>query len=177
MKVYIHPAEQHTQRTSYLLCNLSLNEALLIDAGHVSTHLIHTIEKNSCTLTAVFLTRTDDATQAGVRTLLRVYSPHIFCGEKCWNAHESTLLQGDCSLNCAGFTVTCFASPAYGCYLYRIAHLAFTGDLCSAGYEEAGNEADTILERACTAHETLILFHGHGPPSSYTRARTQRASH
>lgn len=175
MKIYPHYSSGGFVN-SYLVGNESSGEALIIDPGTVTGELINHIEKNGYQLTGVCITHNHFSHHGyGLKTLLKIYSPQIYAADHTLVNKQGKTLRGDCTLSIAGFTVKCFSIPGHSpdSYIFKIKNSIFTGDSLTAGIIgktlhnfAAKSLTENLNKKLFTYNDTLLLFPGHGPPST-----------
>ena len=159
----------------YLLINEEYKQAVLIDPGEVTTQMIDQIESGGYKLCAVLLTHSHPNITRGLNTLLKIYSPVIYCANCDIKNCELFILKGDGHINIAGFDVEYFSCPGHSSdsMVYKIGLIMFTGESLTAGMI---GETDTqyskkillnnLKQKVLSQTDGTILFPGRGPPSS-----------
>ncbi|CEM63096.1 MBL fold metallo-hydrolase [Treponema phagedenis] len=175
MKIYFHYSIG-SFTNSYLVGNEKTSEAIMVDPGRITTEIIHNIEKNNFSLRAVFITHCHATYyDHGLQTIMNVYQPEVFAADTEVDTIKTSVLRGDGLIERAGFTIEYFSVPGYSpdSYMFKIQNVLFTGDSLSAGMigETANiyagkNLLKNLHTKILCQDENIILFHGHGPPSS-----------
>lgn len=149
-------------------------EALLIDPGIFDTTLLDLIEDNHLNLTSVLITK--DSHGQGLSTLTRIYSVKVIAGQdQVSGVRAHTATDGEI-IRLSGLEVRVMAFPEYheDSRVYHLNHCLFTGDVLSAGrtgnsyadHSEHSQLKDSIRKRILTLRDDLIIFPGHGPPTT-----------
>jgi len=175
MKIYPHYSHDGFVN-SYLVGNEISGEALIIDPGRITGEVLHHIEKNNYRITGICITHNHQHHHAyGLNTLLKIYNPKVYAADNSLVRNRGKTLRGDCRLPIAGFTVDCIFVPGHSpdSYLFKIENSIFTGDSITAGIagktlhtSAAKNLAKHLEKKLFTQSDTLLLFPGHGPPST-----------
>ncbi|QHX42825.1 MULTISPECIES: MBL fold metallo-hydrolase [Treponema] len=175
MKIYPHYSPQGSVN-SYLVGNEVSKEALIIDPGKITGEVINHIEKNGYTLVGVFITHNHIRHYGyGLPTLLKIYNPRVYAADQALVGKHGKMLWGDCTIPIAGFSVECFSVPGHSpdSYLFKIDNCIFTGDSLTAGitgstlHSFAAKTLAEQLEKKLFIHDdALLLFPGHGPPTT-----------
>lgn len=174
MKIYPYYAVKDFL-TSYLVCNETCKEALLIDPGKITGDLISRIEDTGYKLAGSCITQLSHCGH-GLSTLLKIYDIDVYAGYPV--SEHGTVLKGDCTFVIAGFCVECFSVVGYfgQSYLFKIENCVFTGG-CRVEEEamlqkrEAQSLATQLKKKLTCYGDELILFPGLGPPSTLGAAR------
>lgn len=175
MKIYPHYSDQGSVN-SYLVGNETCKEALIIDPGKITGEVLDHIEQNGYRLTAVCITHNHFYHHGyGLRTLLKIYNPKIYAADQVLVQRSGKALRGDCILTIAGFAVECLSVPGHSpdSYLFKIKHCIFTGDSLTAGTPghtlhsfAAKTLTEQLSKKLLRYDDSLLLFPGHGPPST-----------
>ena len=175
MKIYPHYSHEGFVN-SYLVGNEVSREALIIDPGRITGEVIAHIEKNGYTLRGVCITHNHICHyKYGLRTLLKIYTPHIYAADQALVNKHGKMLRGDCTLSIAGFFVECFSVPGHSpdSYLFKIDNCIFTGDSLTAGITgstlhsfAAKTLAEQLEKKLFIYDDAVLLFPGHGPPTT-----------
>ncbi|MGP1594274.1 MAG: MBL fold metallo-hydrolase [Treponema sp.] len=183
MKIYPHYSSQCLVN-SYLVGNEQTHEAIIIDPGKITGNIIKRIENNHYQLTAVFITHNHFRHHAyGLKTLLKIYHPKVYAADAGLVLKNGSVLRRDCTVVTAGFTIGCFSVPGHSpdSYMFRIHDCIFTGDSLTAGVagKTLHRPAEKNLERALAEklfvlEDYLVLFPGHGPPTTLGAERQFR---
>ena len=159
----------------YLLGGEAGREALLVDPGIFDEGLLGLIEGNDWYVRHVLLTHSHLAHVNGIRTLRKVYEVELHALDPAALEFPAERLEESAPLELSGFPVQVLATPGHSndSACFRIGRMLFSGDTLSAG---AIGETASAFERALllesirssilTLPEGVLLFPGHGPPST-----------
>lgn len=187
MKIYPHYSTEGFVN-SYLIGNETSREALIIDPGKITEEILGNIEKNGYRLTGICITHNHANHHAyGLQTWLKIYNPFIYAADNTLVNNQGKTLRGDCTISVAGFSIECFSVPGHSpdSYLFKIDHCIFTGDSITAGivgktlHNSAAKNLAEHLEKKLFCHDdAMLLFPGHGPPSTIgIERRFNRSAH
>ncbi len=149
--------------------------AILIDPGHVDTELIDLIEENHYDIKAILLTHRHDAHAKGLGTLLKIYTPTVHAAAASIYDYKVNEINDNQTLDLCGFEVQMIHVPGHSLdsMVFRIDRALFTGDVLMAGrigstpgFMERELLRRAIRKRLLSLDEHLLLFPGHGAPSS-----------
>lgn len=174
MKIY-HHLNLSGLENSYIVANEKNHEAILIDPGQTSEGIIEQIENNSLKLTTVLITHNHKNHVAGLKTLMKIYSPFIYAVDWEIEGNETVVLNGEGKIRLAGMTVHYMAIPGHTAdsMVYKIGNVLFTGDTIGAGLIGNTNSnnsfhilSQNIVEKILSQQENTVIMPGHGPPTS-----------
>ncbi len=160
---------------TYLIGPNDGGAAILIDPGHVDTELIELIEGHRYTIDHVLITHRHDAHVQGLGTLLKIYSPEVHAAAASIYDYQVTEVTDNQTLNLCGFDVDAIHVPGHSLdsMVFRIQRALFTGDVIMSGrigstpgIMERELLRKAIRKRILSLDENLLLFPGHGPPST-----------
>jgi hydroxyacylglutathione hydrolase len=159
---------------AYLLGPRGGGDALIIDPGEFDAAMLQAIESNRLRLRWILVTHTHRAHVAGLRGLLRVYAPEIYCNQPSALEAPARHVQDGGRLDLGEMAVEVIELPGHSidsvCFL--IGGMLFSGDTLSAG--GIGRARDVyaqellvagIRRRLLALDDDVLLFPGHGPPS------------
>lgn len=181
MKIYFHLClEEFTN--SYLVVNddPSVMEAIVIDPGKVSSQLVDQIESGGYKLSAVLITRNNEAALKGLTTLMKIYSPQVYAADCEIESNKTNLIRGDGKLDIAGLEVDYFSITGHSTdsMCFKIGNVLFTGDSLTAGV--VGETSGTYFKRMLCSNiekkifsqsDELVVMPGHGPPTTVATER------
>lgn len=176
MKIYFHLCiEEFTN--CYVIVNDDPNvmEAIIIDPGKISTHMIQQIEEGGFNLTGVLITHNHTNHVHGLNTLCKIYSPKVYAAESEVSGIKTNVLKGDGSVTVAGLKVQHYSVPGHtsDSLAYKIGNVVFTGDTLFAG--NIGSTASKYSKRLLRNNlktkilsqtDDTVLMPGHGPPTT-----------
>ncbi|MEW5815453.1 MAG: MBL fold metallo-hydrolase [Spirochaetota bacterium] len=174
MKFFFHFAVFGFSNT-YLVGPEQAGEAILIDPGVMDVELLKLIEKNNYYITTILVTHSHIAHIRGITTLLKVYNARLYGGLPRILDFESVKLKEGDEPTLAGFKIQVIEIPGHSSdsLVYRIGDMLFTGDALGAGRigDTPNGYAHSILlstikEKLLPLEENLLIFPGHGPPST-----------
>jgi glyoxylase-like metal-dependent hydrolase (beta-lactamase superfamily II) len=136
--------------------------------------MLQAIESNRLRLRWILVTHAHRAHVAGIRGLLRVYEPEIWCNQPSILESPARHVQDGDRLDLGGIGVEVIELPGHSidslCWL--LGGMLFTGDTLSAG--GIGRTRDVtarellvtgIRRRLLALDDDVLVFPGHGPPS------------
>lgn len=159
---------------AYLVGPRGGGDALLVDPGEFDAAMLNAIEANRLRLRWILVTHAHRAHIAGIRGLLRVYDPEIYCNQPSVLEEPARHVQDGDRLALGEIAVEVIELPGHSidslCFV--IGRMLFSGDTLSAGGIGRTRDADTqglmlggIRRRLLGLGDDLLLFPGHGPPS------------
>jgi len=174
MKLFFHFAYTNLSNT-YLIGPEDNGDAIIIDPGVMDIKLLGIIEGHGYYIRNILLTHAHEGHAMGLKTLLRIYKADIYSGcDKIMGIPAKKIQHGD-TLALDNFTVDVIGLPGHtgDSLSYKIKDMVFTGDALGAGtvgptvhgYAHAMN-INSLNERILSLDENLLIFPGHGPPST-----------
>ncbi|MCL2792475.1 MAG: MBL fold metallo-hydrolase [Spirochaetaceae bacterium] len=160
---------------TYLVGHESGGDALIIDPGHIDLFLLNLLEDNNYYIKSILLTHDHENHTKGVKTLMRIYEPLIYSKRAMISGYPSTTITPNSVLNLCGFNITVIEIPGHSddSLVFRIRNALFIGDVLSAGKIGYTSNPiakkllqDNIKEKIFSINEDLIIFPGHGPPTT-----------
>lgn len=159
---------------SYLVGPRGGGDALLVDPGEFGQTMLQAIESNRLRLRWILVTHAHRAHVAGIRGLLRVYEPEIWCNQPSILESPARHAQDGDRLELGEIGVDVIELPGHSIdsLCWRIGDMLFTGDTLSAG--GIGRTRDVtarellvagIRRRLLALDDDVLVFPGHGPPS------------
>jgi hydroxyacylglutathione hydrolase len=159
---------------AYLVGPRGGGDALLVDPGEFDEAMLQAIEANRLRLRWILVTHAHRAHIGGIRGLLRVYDPEIYCNQPSVLEWPSRHVQDGDRLVLGEIGVEVIELPGHSidslCFL--VGEMLFSGDTLSAG--GIGRTRDGyarglllsgIHRRLLALGDGVLLFPGHGPPS------------
>jgi len=159
---------------SYLVGPRGGGDALLVDPGEFGQAMLQAIESNRLRLRWILVTHAHRAHVAGIRGLLRVYEPEIWCNQPSILESPARHAQDGDRLELGEIDVAAIELPGHSIdsLCWRIGDMLFTGDTLSAGSVGRTRDATarellvTGIRRCLLAlDDEVLVFPGHGPPS------------
>ena len=159
---------------AYLVGPRGGGDALIVDPGEFDAAMLQAIEANRLRLRWILVTHAHRAHIAGIRGLLRVYEPEIYCNQPSVLEQPARHVQDGDRLVLGETTVEVIELPGHSidslCFL--VGRMLFSGDTLSAGgmgrtkdgYAQ-GLLLSGIRRRLLGLGDDVLLFPGHGPPS------------
>ena len=160
---------------SYLVGPRGGGDALLVDPGEFGQAMLQAIESNRLRLRWILVTHAHRAHIAGIRGLLRVYEPETWCNQPSILESPARHAQGGDRLELGEIGVEAIELPGHSIdsLCWRIGDMLFTGDTLSAGGIGRSRDATArellvtgIRRRLLALDDDVLVFPGHGPPSS-----------
>ncbi|MDC7223719.1 MAG: MBL fold metallo-hydrolase [Spirochaetales bacterium] len=174
MKVKCHFAVVGLSNT-YLIGNAEGGEAIMVDPSRFDVPLLKMIEDNGFYVKSVLITHNHDNHVYGLKTMSKVYDFAIYASDPEVMGFKTTQVQEGKPFQCCGFTVEPLSlrGHTHDSLVYKVHNLLFTGDLLSAGRVGTSNSTWTqntmyrdLAEKINTLDGEMIIFPGHGPPST-----------
>ncbi len=159
---------------SYLVGPRGGGDALLVDPGEFGKAMLQAIESNRLRLRWILVTHAHRAHIAGIRGLLRVYEPEIWCNQPSILESPARHAQDGDRLELGEIGVEAIELPGHSIdsLCWRIGDMLFTGDTLSAGGIGRTRDATArellvagIRRRLLALDDDVLVFPGHGPPS------------
>ncbi len=174
MKVFFHFSVIGFSNT-YLVGNED-GDAILIDPGHMDLQLLELIESNHYRLKHILLTHRHASHTAGIGTLLKIYDADIYSYSTfgSFDAQYHSIAHGD-TLSLAGVEIKCLHVPGHSSdsVVFIIDQAMFTGDVLLSGRVGSTDSKlshslliRSIREQLLTLDDRMIIFPGHGAPST-----------
>ena len=160
---------------TYLVGHEDGGDALIIDPGHIDLHLLNLLEDNNYYIKSILLTHDHENHTKGVKTLMNIYQPSIYCKRAVIRDYPATTINSNSILNLLGFDITVIEIPGHSddSLVFRIRNTLFTGDvLCAGKIGYAPNSVtksllqENIQKKIFSIKEDLTIFPGHGPPTT-----------
>ncbi len=159
---------------AYLVGPRGGGDALLVDPGEFDAAMLHAIEANRLRLRWILVTHAHRAHIAGIRGLLRVYAPEIYCNQPSVLEEPARHVQDGDRLALGEIAVEVIELPGHSidslCFV--VGRMLFSGDTLSAGGIGRTRDAQAqvlmlsgIRKRLLGLDDDFLLFPGHGPPS------------
>lgn len=160
---------------TYLIGHENGGDAIIIDPGQIDLHLLDILEFNNYYVKSILLTHTHENHTKGVNTLLRIYDSELYSKATTVNNIVPKPVSAVSGTNISGFEVTVIETPGHSddSVVFRIRNTLFTGDVLHSG--RIGTTRNTasrkvlqenIISKIFTLDENLVIFPGHGPPST-----------
>ncbi|MCL2704758.1 MAG: MBL fold metallo-hydrolase [Spirochaetaceae bacterium] len=160
---------------TYLVGLESGGEAIIIDPGHIDLYLLNLLEDNNYYIKSILITHDHEHHTKGVKTLMRIYDPLIYSKRAMIYDYPTTTITVNSVLNICGLDITVIEIPGHSddSLVFRIRNALFTGDILSAG--KIGYTPNSVTRRLLqdnikknifSIKEDLIIFPGHGPPTT-----------
>jgi hydroxyacylglutathione hydrolase len=159
---------------AYLVGPRGGGDAMIVDPGEFDAAMLQAIETNRLRLRWILVTHAHRAHVAGIRGLLRVYDPEIYCNQPSALEQPARHVQDGDRLVLGEIDVQVIELPGHSidslCFL--VGGMLFSGDTLSAG--GIGRTRDLyaqellrsgIRRRLLDLDDDTLLFPGHGPPS------------
>lgn len=174
MKLFSHFAVIGFSNT-YLVGPDNGGDAILVDPGVIDLELLKLVEGNNFYIRHILVTTPHESHVQGLKTTIKIYEAEIYAGVTMIGEFPCTQVEDGEEMNLAGFDVSVFNVSGHSQYsmVYRVEDALFTGDALGAGRLGDSPNAyarailkSTILEKISGLDEHLLIFPGHGPPST-----------
>ncbi|GMO40078.1 MAG: hypothetical protein Ta2B_19920 [Termitinemataceae bacterium] len=152
-----------------------IKEAIIIDPGSIDSGLINFIESDHYQLLAVLLTHSHANHTNGIRTLKRIYDFEIYAANQMVQDCKANFVKDGDIFDVGSFHIQVISTPGHSIdsVVYKIGNILFTGDALSAGKMGrtdssygAVRQISMVQNKVFTLHGNLMVFPGHGPPTS-----------
>ncbi len=174
MKVFYHFAVTGFSNT-YLIGPDEGGEAILIDPGILDVELLRLIEDNNFYVKHILITHGHKSHYNGIKTLLKVYDSRIYSASSRIMDYPSERLENGAVIKLSGMEISIIEIPGHSSdsLVFRIEDMLFTGDVLRAG--QIGTTTNkysrailisAIKEKIFTLEDNLLIFPGHGAPST-----------
>lgn len=174
MKVFYHFALTGFSNT-YLIGPDEGGDSILIDPGIMDVELLKLIEDNNFYVKNILITHAHNSHYHGIRTLLKVYNSEIYSASPRIMDYKSNRLKDGDNIELSGFKISILEIPGHSSdsLVFKIKDMLFTGDVLRAG--QVGTTTNkyarailisAIKEKIFTMNEKLLIFPGHGAPST-----------
>ncbi len=160
---------------TYLIGPEEGGDAIIIDPGQTDLHLLNIIESNNYYLKSIFVTHSHEKHIKGIKTLLKIYDTDIYSKTPLIQEKESIIIKDGDTLNLSGYDIDVIDIPGHSddSIVYKIRNLLFTGDVLSAGMIGSTTNPESkkllqkgIIKKLFSFREDLVIFPGHGAPST-----------
>ena len=184
MKLFSHFAVIGFANT-YLVGPDNGGDALIVDPGIMDIELLKLIEGNQFYIRHILVTTPHEAHVQGLKTLLRIYDATIYSGARMVLEYPSTQVHDGDTLDLSGFHVDVFNVSGHSkdSVVYRVEDALFSGDAIGAGRLGDSPNAyasailkSTIQEKIEPLSDSLLIFPGHGPPTTLEAERKYNPS-
>ncbi|MCX8014003.1 MAG: MBL fold metallo-hydrolase [Rectinema sp.] len=185
MKIYQHYSIFGFSN-SYIIGNDDTQKALIVDPAELTPTMIEKIEQNRYQLEAILITHSHDHHIRGLTTIMKIYNPIIYASNarlfsfSCHKVRDGDLIEA------GGFSIQATAIPGHSqdSIVYLLNNLIlFTGDVLHAGLIGKTNSAfntnalaERIREKLFSLPGEILIFPGHGPPSTIETERNANIS-
>lgn len=179
MKVYFH-FNLGGSSNCYIIVNEFHQEAIIVDPAQVTEELIKLIEDNHLTLKGILVTHNHGSHVHGLKTLRKIYDPVILAADWEVAGNKTTVIAGDGKIRVGNTLVHYMSVPGHTAdsMVYKVGNVMFTGDVISSG--SIGSTTSThssfvlknnIENKILSQTDSVVLFPGHGPPTSVGAAK------
>jgi hydroxyacylglutathione hydrolase len=179
MKLFSHFAVIGFSNT-YLLGPDEGGDAVIIDPGVMDIELLKLVEGNKFYVRHILVTTPHEAHVQGLKTLLRIYDATIYSGAATVLDFPDRQVHDGDTLDLSGFKADVFNVSGHSkdSIVYKIEDALFTGDAIGAGRLGDSPNAyasailkSTIQEKIAPLPDSLLIFPGHGPPTTLEAER------
>lgn len=185
MKIYQHYSIFGFSN-SYIIGNDMYQKALIVDPAELTPTMIEKIENNHYRLDAILVTHNHDHHIHGLNTIMKIYNPVIYASNaRIFDFSCRKVRDGDV-IEAAGFSIRAIAIPGHSqdSIVYLLDGLfLFSGDVLHAGLIGKTNStfntnalAQRIKEKLFTLSGEVLVFPGHGPPTTIETERNANIS-
>ncbi len=174
MKLFSHFAVIGFSNT-YIIGPDKGGDAILVDPGVMDLESLKLIEGNNFYVRHILVTTPHESHVQGLKTTLKIYKAEIYSGLTMIGDFPCTQVHDGEQLKLAGFEVSVLNVSGHSkdSMVYRVEDVLFTGDALGAGRLGDSPNAyarailkSTILEKFSGLDDHLLVFPGHGPPST-----------
>jgi len=174
MKLFSHFAVIGFSNT-YIIGPDKGGDAILVDPGVMDLESLKLIEGNNFYVRHILVTTPHESHVQGLKTTLKIYEAEIYSGLTMIGDFPCTQVHDGEQLKLAGFEVSVLNVSGHSkdSMVYRVEDVLFTGDALGAGRLGDSPNAyarailkSTILEKFSGLDDHLLVFPGHGPPST-----------
>ena len=174
MKIYQHYSI-YGFSNGYIVGNEDKREALIVDPAEVTTTMIDQIENKRYILKAILVTHNHIHHVRGLKTLMKIYSPELYASDNKIFNFPCRKVRDEDTFDVAGFGIRAIAIPGHSqdSIAYIIGSAIFSGDAIHSGVIgrttssfNAVALAQRLRARLETLPEDMLIFPGHGPPST-----------
>jgi glyoxylase-like metal-dependent hydrolase (beta-lactamase superfamily II) len=174
MKLFSHFAVIGFSNT-YIVGPDKGGDAILVDPGVMDLESLKLIEGNNFYVRHILVTTPHESHVQGLKTTLKIYEAEVYSGLTMIGDFPCTQVHDGEQLKLAGFEVSVLNVSGHSkdSMVYRVEDVLFTGDALGAGRLGDSPNADarailksTILEKFSGLDDHLLVFPGHGPPST-----------
>ncbi len=179
MKLFSHFAVIGFANT-YLLGPDEGGDAVIVDPGVMDIELLKLVEENQFYVRHILVTTPHEAHVQGLKTLLRIYDATIYSGAATVLDFPGSQVHDGDILDLSGFKADVFNVSGHSkdSIVYKIEDVLFTGDAIGAGRLGDSPNAyasailkSTIQEKIAPLPDSLLIFPGHGPPTTLEAER------
>jgi hydroxyacylglutathione hydrolase len=179
MKLFFHFAVVGFSNT-YLIGPESGGGAILVDPGVMDVELLKLIEGNGYYIRHILVTHSHESHIKGLQTILKIYEAEIYGKAPMIFERITKVMTGGIKYDLDGIEVEALDVKGHAAdhLVYRIQNMLFTGDILAAGRigscESAVERAvmlKSIQENLLPLPDNLLVFPGHGPPSTLKTER------
>ncbi len=175
MKIYQHYSIFGFSN-SYIVGNEEIGKAIIVDPAELTPTMIEKIEHHHFEISGILITHNHKHHVNGLSTIMKIYKPTIYASNaKLMNFQCRKVRDGD-KISEANFVIEAIAVPGHSqdSIVYLLDGLfLFTGDVLHAGLigktSSAFNTnalAERIAQKLFILPDRIVLFPGHGPPST-----------
>ena len=174
MKLFFHFVLSNFSNT-YLLGPVEGGDAVIIDPGVMDLPLLKIIEENKFYVKHILVTHNHASHVNGIKTLLKIYDAQIYSNMPLpFNVDFHQINDGD-KLLLDNLDIDIFNIPGHSAdsMIFKINNMLFTGDVILAGDIDRDLTLSNknllmkkIEEKIFSMDEDLLIFPGHGSPST-----------
>lgn len=174
MKLFFHFAVMGFSNT-YLIGPDEGGDAILIDPGIMDVRLLQLIEDNNFYVRHIFITHSHESHVRGIKTLLKIYDATIHAKRSRLFDRPTAMVEDGSVFRLGNTEIEAIEVKGHSTdhMVYRIGDSLFTGDILEAGKLGSSDGAveravmiKSVKERIMPLPGHLLIFPGHGPPST-----------
>ncbi len=180
MKLFFHFVLSNFSNT-YLLGPAEGGDAVIIDPGVMDLPLLNLIERNNFYIRHILVTHNHDSHVNGIKTLRKIYDAEIYSNMPLPFETDFNRIEDGDHLRLGDLKVDIINIPGHSpdSMIFKINNMLFTGDVLLSGtidrdltISQMKILKDKIHARIFTLDEDMLIFPGHGSPSTI---RTEKA--
>ena len=156
---------------TYIVSTGDRQEAILIDPAGVDEEIIDVIESHHFKLTTILVTHRHENHTAGLKKILKIYSPSIYAFHSEIQGEKTIMVKDDEIFTASGVEIKAIQVPGHSLdsLVFKIGNALFTGDTLHAGcIGSTKNNMEKQLLVHSLKHKIMclsdnyLIYPGHG---------------